>query len=48
MVYTKLGLEIFINKFEIVVFTHKYKIPNFGLNVNNQELARTFSFKYLG
>lgn len=46
--YNRLGLAISPSKTEFMVFTQKYKIPQFQLKINNSELRRTFSFKYLG
>lgn len=46
--YKRLGLEIATNKSKFIVFSRKYKLPAFNLKINNIELNRTFSFRYLG
>lgn len=46
--YNSLGLDISPSKTKYVVFTRKYKVPPFTLNLNNRPLEQASSFKYLG
>lgn len=46
--YRDLGLDISTSKTEFVVFTKKYKVPIFRLNINTTPLKCVKTFKYLG
>lgn len=46
--YLRLGLDISASKTEFVVFTKKYRLPNFNIRIDDVEIRQSFSFKYLG
>ena len=46
--YRSLGLEISSSKSELMVFTRKYKVPEFSIKINNSPIPRTEVFRYLG